>query len=249
MFLTPHGPSPEGDGKPSQGLFFFVSDITHSNGETFLYIHLLHEDVMGLFGPSKSELQQRIDELESHIEAVEDRAMRAENEADAAYRKVDDYAQRIEEKAENAVTIAHALNELHVGEVEELEDKNGTVEVLDEPRIAWKATSKHVLKLLLPEGAKVVHPEDSRDDKKRGDQAIPLAFYDVEQETFGDLYAEDEPTTTVEDRSQNRCGFEYNIGEKATPEEPLNTDIGAECRSGIHFFASKGKAFMWYKNW
>lgn len=206
---------------------------------------------MGLFGPSKAELEQRIDELESHIDTVEERALQAENEASAANRKVDDYRCQLNEKAENAATIAHALNELHVGEVEELENKSGTVEVLDEPRIAWKATSNHVLKLLLPEGTKVVHPEDSRDDKKRGDQAIPLAFFDVTRRARMfeyDVRVADEPTESVNDTSQNRGRFEYTIGEKATPEEPLDTDISAECRSGIHFFTSKDRAFSWYKN-
>jgi len=215
---------------------------------------------MGLiFGGSTKENAEKIESLKSDIASAEDRARRAEDKARRAHMRAENAEQRAVSKAEDAATIAHALNSLHTGSVAELEDKDGVVETVDDPRIAWKATDNQVVKLLIPEGATVVHPEKTANNKKRGDKAIPLSFYDVGEDVtyhnraFGspteerERYVEDDPNTTVEDNSIRSRTFTYEIGEPATPDEDLDTDVTAECRSGVHFFPTKEDALNWYQ--
>lgn len=215
---------------------------------------------MGLiFGGSTTENREEIEELKSRVEDAEGRVRDAESRARRAHDRAAAAEERAINEAENAAKIAHALNALHAGSVAELEDKDGVVETLDEPRIAWKSTEDHIVKLLLPEGATVVHPENSANNKKRGDEAIPLAFYDTGENvhrdtsafgsttsTYRDQYVEDDPNTTIEDSSMRSGLFKYEIGEPATPEDDLDTDVTAECRSGIHFFPSKDDALGWH---
>jgi len=215
---------------------------------------------MGLiFGGSTTENREEIEELKSRVEDAESRADDAERRARRAQDRAAAAEDRAISEAENAAKIAHALNELHTEGVAALEDKDGVVEELDSPRIAWKATNEQIVKLLIPEGSTVVHPENSANTKKRGDKAIPLAFYDTgenvhrEPSTFGststtyrDQYVEDDPNTTTQDSSMRRGRFKYEIGEPATPEDDLDTDVQAECRSGIHFFPTKDDALGWY---
>lgn len=208
---------------------------------------------MGFFGPSKAELEERINDLEDRLADAEDEAESAKRRAGTANDKATEAQRKATEEAEKAAEIAHALNELHVGEVAPLKDKKDVVETLDSPRIAWKATENQIAKLLIPEGATVVHP-DGAGDKKRGDEAIVLAFYDYnDKQVYNGLggpitreqYAEG-PVLETEDRSKRSSTFKYEIGEKVTPNEDLNANTEAECRSGVHFFPSKQSALDWY---
>jgi len=201
---------------------------------------------MGLFGPSKSELADRIEELEA---TVEEQKQQMQDEILSLKERVDRKEDEARSQAENAAQIAHAVGRIHTNNFKEVQDKDGVVETLDEPRLAWKATNNNVVKLLIPEGARVVHPwksDVSRGRKKRTDEAIPVAFYDVKK--GGIIFSkkrDEQPNMMVSDRSKKDSMFEYNIGEKATPNKPLNTRLDKECTSGIHFFTTEEKAVKW----
>lgn len=111
---------------------------------------------MGLFGPSKSELEARIEDLANKADMAKSEAKLAEDKADRAHKRADRAERRATEKAEDAAQIAHALSEIHTADVGSLGDKRDEIEILDEPAIVWKATQNHIVKLLLPEGTTVV---------------------------------------------------------------------------------------------
>lgn len=205
---------------------------------------------MGLFGPSKSELEDRIEALENELESARSTANNAKQNAERAHRRARKAEERATEKAEMAAEIAHSLSDLHTPEAGDLDDKSGVVEKLDEPKIVWKATRQHIAKLLLPEGTTVVHPNHG--EKKRADQAIVLAFHNVETcfedrlTTMTEEYVDPDPACVIEDRSNYLASFQYKIGDTVTPNEKLNTDITVACESGIHFFTTQDRALDWY---
>lgn len=182
---------------------------------------------MGIFGPSKAELEGRINDLESQLEdANEDRRELRDGVKDAV------------KTARQASRAVRGITD----SIETVEDKSMLVETLDEPRIGWKATKNHIVKLYLPKGTRVVHPENSwGNNKKRCNKAIVVQLYEASNFTYGSLI----PTTNLYDRSRYQDDFSYSVGHEVTPNTPLDTDLESECTSGIHFFCSKEEAIDW----
>lgn len=191
---------------------------------------------MGLFGPSKSELADRIDELENKLDEARDEADTAHARADIAYDRAGEAKKEAKQNAQTAAEIAHALHGMATN-LPQVESLNDEVETLDEPHIAYKATENYIVELVLPAGTTVVHPYGT---KKRCDQAIVTAFYNADR--YG---VEDAPALETQDHSKYDWSFDYNIGEKVTPEDALNTDSSVECESGIHFWRTKDGALHW----
>lgn len=183
---------------------------------------------MGLLGPSKSELEARIDELEGRCDELHTRVKRTEKAADRA--------------GECANQIQRSLEGI-VDQYKTVEDKNDVVETLDTPKVAWKATQNYIVKLLIPEGATVVHPvpQSYGPRKKRTDVAIVVQFYEV-GDTFENQLI---PTRETVDRSKRTKYFTYEVGERITPDCPLATNTDVECTDGIHFFCSQEAAIDW----
>lgn len=199
-----------------------------------------------LFGGNSAKNADRIEELEERLDEARSRA----DNAMARARSAEDWA---EDYAETAVTIAQAAQENALGDLDTVNSKTNTVETLDEPKIAWKATQNFVVKLLLPEGAQVVHPESG--DKKRADEAVVLSFHEVDERpadnTFADVhrmeeYVVEDPALATTDNSKYDYSFEYNIGERVTPNNGFNTSTTSRCTAGIHFFCSKEAALHWF---
>lgn len=205
---------------------------------------------MGLFGPSKSELMDRIEELERDLEHerervddVEDRAQSADIDSANAIERIQDTEQRLDAAFDLIQTLER------ISEIPNVRNKNCIIETLDEPRIGWKSTQNRIVKLLIPEGATVVHPDKTSrhyiGDKKRTDKAIPLELYEVYNSTISGTQStskvRDVTATSTHDR-----GFKYNIGEVATPVDGLDKSLNTECTDGIHFWCTKQEALDWY---
>lgn len=208
---------------------------------------------MGLLGPSKSELADRIEELEEQLADAEQGLSHDISETK-------EQANRAENKVHALRDVVDALNEFDHEEAGELGRKYNVVNTLDEPKIVWKATRNKLAKLLLPEGTTVVHPGKgasfSDKDKLRSDQAIVLGFEEVvEEEKFPNMrisdmheVAADETALDNQDCSRKRSDFEYNVGEKVTPNNRFNRDTTVCCAGGIHFFRTKEEALDWYQD-
>lgn len=172
------------------------------------------------------ELEQRVDELEDRLENLKDE----KDTLDKIVANIDQY-----------------------GTIER--EKSGKVETLDEPKVAWKATKHYILKLVIPKGARVVHPNGdsfgSHYWKKRTDKAMPVGFYDVR--TLEDMqqwvFQNDEEALVYDEtdycHTQNG-DYEYVLGEMATPASYLDARVDEGCTSGIHFFTNKEDALDWY---
>lgn len=214
---------------------------------------------MGLFGPSKSELEDRIDTLERKVRIAEDTAREAKDDA----RKAKHDAKRAAQTAEDLVSgMVHTFETLSENghQFNTVSKAFGCVEELDEPAIAWKATANYIAKLYIPDGATVVHTHGT---KKRTNKAVVIAFYDVEK-TFdrdpfydvrknfdhdlterNEIEVNDDPTAVAVDSSRYDASFTYRVGETVIPRESLNTNVEKECTNGIHFFRTKEQAAEW----
>lgn len=228
---------------------------------------------MGLiFGGSTTQNEQRIEELEqmvkdqkstiSRLERREDTARgmarNANTRAAEAQRTADKAKKAAEENARAAFHLAVAY-EQYDDDLNAVTNKSEEVETLEEPRVAWKATRNYIVKLLIPEGATVVHPKYG--SKKRTDKAVVLELHEVEEEVFTnrDIFGnevtrtkkkmEDEIALETSDNSRRDSSFTYEVGEMVTPEEDLNKTVDNECCSGIHFFTSIEEAVDWYQNY
>jgi hypothetical protein len=223
---------------------------------------------MGLFGPSKTDLEERINELEDKLEDAEDRARDAERQAERAYdragkamgnakeaaRRAREAKDDAKENAHTAFELARALDGVDASGAKPFRRKReDEVAELDKARIAWKATRNHIAKLLLPEDTTVVFPRNG--NKCRADQAIVLGFYNVNMKaeyghsgTKRTKYAADKIAFETTDFSLHNQNFEYGVGERVTPDNgELNTDTSRECETGIHFFRTEDEALDWYK--
>lgn len=207
-----------------------------------------------IFGQNTNELEERIEELESRLD-------QARAERDAAREEID----RLQREANGAKAIAESAVERQVEHAEPLNDLTGTIETLDQDRIAWKATRNHIVKLLIPQGARVVHPyhdevgtpgfHNFEVRKKRTDKAVVVGFYNVDgygsanerrQVSTAGKIADDRMAAASRDRSMHDDTFTYEVGEEVEPEYALNTNLHTECHSGIHIFATKDEALAWY---
>lgn len=222
---------------------------------------------MGLFGPSKTELEDRIAELEdaldekdrrvndlsTRVKEAERTANRANREALAAQQDARDAREEAEEYARSALDLARVIDQHDEAGAEPLPEKEDAVETLDTPSIVWKATRNHIVKLLLPEDTTVVYP--SNDSKHRADQAIVLEFYDVEVTTKRKFHGtekqknvSDDIALETTDTSRHSSDFEYQVGERVTPDNgELDTDTSVACTTGIHFWRTQDEALDWYR--
>jgi len=134
---------------------------------------------MGLFGPSKSDLADRIETLESQIDDLADTAERARREAQSAKEQALHESRKRKE-------LVDVLNDLfgpdHVQTEGRVSDLSGVVETLDNAHIGYKATRNAIVELVFPAGTRIVHPDyakfPSKARKRRAEHAIVSALYD-----------------------------------------------------------------------
>jgi hypothetical protein len=226
---------------------------------------------MGFFGPSKADLQKQIDKLETELEYTKNDYDELTNRLNNAFGKIE----RLESRVDGIVeTLNRALGPNFGDDLDAVPDHegDGTVEVVDETYVAYKATENAIVELYIPAGAKVVYPDGIHENKLRTDMAVVNAFYnpdDVREHVryrnkprrgtkFGrgitlNDYEPDGPTEleqcdshVIEDNSTWSADFTYHVGKIVTPEEDLNTDVNQSCESGIHFFRTIDSALDWY---
>lgn len=200
-----------------------------------------------IFGGSTAQNEDEIEKLEQRIDELESETRSLQLGNDNLHSRLNDQQQRIEQQNAAAAKLADVAQSL--ADTNELEDKEDVVETLDEPKVVWKATRNYVAKLLLPEGATVVHPvRDNRGfnatvNKKRTDEAIVCAFYEVNL-GFGENEIKQVALDDV-DLSRRTDTFEYEIGEVVEPRDDLDTNTDAECTDGVHFFCTVDEAIYW----
>jgi uncharacterized coiled-coil protein SlyX len=217
---------------------------------------------MGLFGPSKSDLEDRIEELESEVSELHTII-----ECTAEDRRKD--VERLNERVDGLVEALNTALAPDFGDdLKRVPDESGTVERIMETRVAYKATSNAIVELHIPAGAQIVYPEGLRDDKLRTDMAVVSGFYDPDdvreyveftdkQPRAGSTLTDFDPINTptslaecdqpmISDESKYQSGFEYHIGEVVTPDDDLNQNPKETCASGIHFFRTLEGALSWY---
>lgn len=191
---------------------------------------------------------ERLDALEEQVEDLEDDLREAEAQQ-----------AKLRGRISNLTTLVRTTQEMV--DIPELEDKEDVVETLDEPRIAWKGTRDQIVKLLIPEGASVVHPKQTHGSnahhKKRVDKAIALMMFDasvrnVPQRTTDPYVAEPCTETVVEESdstiatSKHDNTFHYRVGERVEPDR-FRTSTEIECTNGIHVFCTQDEATEWYR--
>jgi hypothetical protein len=194
---------------------------------------------MGLFGPSKTE-----------VEAANNTAEEALDEAKKAQQRVRSLGKELEREKEHRRNLQEAVGALsevvvNITDSENLHpipNREGEVVTLERDREAWKKTENAIVRLKIPAGARVVYPKGSH--KLRTDEAEVLGMYDIPTNRFP---AEENLTTRLKLKDQSRydSDFEYTVGDTVTPERELNTNIGIRCRSGIHIFRSFSQAARW----
>lgn len=250
------------DGSYYRGCLCAVSKFAHRayKSNTFLYLDYLWGG-MGLFSPSKSKLANRIEELRTRVDRVKYDAERAEREASKAAQRAWDAErnaeiaeQTVEEYASAAAALAKVAQDQAIGDIDTIPDREHTIQTLDEPHLAWKATENYVVRLLLPEGTVVVHPKHGTSpvSKKRVDQAIVLSFHDVNQNGKPGQFkryqheVEDTPALDTIDNSNYDHSFDYEVGEMVHPKNGFSMNMDERCTEGIHVFPSQDEALNWY---
>lgn len=201
---------------------------------TFLYTDPILLVVMGLlFGGSTTENEEEIEKLKERVEWAKESVEEANNRAKQAEREVG----HVRDSSLQAIEALHEL-------FDELEDKDGMVETLDQPKVVWKATRQFICKLILPTGTTVVHPSKDHahhGGKKRADQAVVAMFYNPHG-----VSKLAHSTESTRGHSRQRGHFQYELGETVTPKGKLDKSLDEECTDGIHFFCDKQDAIDWY---
>lgn len=206
------------------------------------------------------EREERIKELEATVAYLDD------DKSDLEHR-INSLEREVEELESRNTDLRNVLNDVLGPDTDvksKVPDLRQGFRELDTACVAYKATRKSIVKLIIPEGATVVYPSKTTRNghkKLRTDEAIVAGFYDPKNITkyhqpngamsigfdvgtpIRDL--DDCNTPRLKDHSKYDDDFTYRIGETVTPEDDLNTDTGRDCESGIHFFRTVEGALDW----
>jgi hypothetical protein len=208
---------------------------------------------MALFGPSKSDLQEQIDSLQSEVRGYRTRLADAEAEA----REAKLHAKENEMMMERHVYALHKRyrEEHDLGVLPKRFDNrdHGFKQKTGKNHVGYKAVRNvnggmMVAELLIPEDTIVVSPSGRtlRGRKLRAEKARVLSFWEVENDTLSSMPNLDEHSLvpTVMGTSRYNREFEYHVGEEVTPDKfDPNTD--EDCTNGIHFFRTFKGACGW----
>lgn len=205
---------------------------------------------MGLFRPSKAELEEQIEDLRETVDSLQEEQV---VEVTSLASKVKDLRSDVDALEDDLATAQRAVDPDLADDDNEVVVGDGMEKRLQEPRTAWKlvtekqsdfgTSNKYVAKLYLPRGTMVVNPMEGGEGKCRASEAVVGGIYDRSQfaryrgSSFNSI--EEARVTNWVKQSWWDNSFEYVVGQTVKPDKPFNNDVTSQCESGIHFHKSK----------
>lgn len=176
---------------------------------------------MPLFGASKS----RVSELEEKVDELQDDKQRLRSTTN----RLDTHVSHLEDAVEDhRKVLRETAVDYDFESLPRVPNKTGVCEELEEDCKAWKETENATVKLVIPEGTRVVWPDKNAfgSRKLRAEKAVVADIVN----TYDD---------TLIDKSQYDPSFEYIIGDTVTPDNGFDPRTDGPCHGGIHFYRKR----------